>query len=108
MRVGEAEGERAPEQVGGGADVAAVVRAAAGGAEVAGRARGERAGVVVERAELGAVAVGLLEVVAEDLLVLADALAGEPLEPVGEALVQRRRAASSRSRGRRPRGRGCA
>ena len=49
----------------------------------------ERAGLVVDRAELGAVAVGLLEVVAEDLLVLGHAVAGRALEPVGELLVQR-------------------
>ncbi len=78
-----------PSRLAAALDVAAVVRAAAGRAEVAACARGERAGVVVDRAELGAVAVGLLEVVAEDLLVLADALAGEPFEPVGEVLVQR-------------------
>ena len=42
----------------------------------------------VGRLELGAVAVCLLEVVAEDLVVLADAIAGALLEPVGVALVQ--------------------
>ena len=80
---------RAAEQVRGGVDVAAVVCAAAGRAEVpAARSASARASSS-SGPELGAVAVGLLEVVAEDLLVLADALAGEPLEPVGELLVQR-------------------
>ena len=38
--------------------------------------------------ELGQVVVGALEVVAEDLVVLAGALAGLALDPVGEARVQ--------------------
>ena len=49
---------------------------------------GEGAGVLVGWAELGAVAVGLLVVVAEDLVVLGDAVADELFEPVGEAFVQ--------------------
>ena len=65
----------AAEQVGGGAHVGAVVGAPAGRAEVAGRARAS-ASASSPVAELRAVAVGLLEVVAEDLVVLADALAG--------------------------------
>ena len=52
----------------------------------------ELAPVVVERAELREVAVGLLEVVAEDLLELdlAAALAVDAVGPVDEALVERR------------------
>ena len=91
--VGGQERGGAAEQVRAGVDVAAVVGAPAGGAEVAAGARGEGAGVVVERAELGAVAVGLLEVVAEDLVVLADALAGD----AARASRRSARAASARS-----------
>ena len=44
--------------------------------------------MLVDRAELGAVAVGLLEVVADDLLELDDAGGRAVLEPAREALVQ--------------------
>ena len=43
---------------------------------------------LVDGAELGAVAVALLEVVPEDLLVLGDPRGDEALQPVGEPLVQ--------------------
>jgi hypothetical protein len=46
--------------------------------------------VLVERSELGQIAVGLLEVIAEDLLVLSHPLSGGPLEPACETLVQLR------------------
>ena len=47
--------------------------------------------MVVERAELGEVAVRLLEVVAEDLLVLGRApVAVDAVGPLDEALVKRR------------------
>src|SRR6266516_7319990 len=45
-------------------------------------------GVVVDRAELGPVPVRLLEVEAEDLLVLTDPVTRLAFEPVCEALVQ--------------------
>src|SRR5581483_11041398 len=56
------------------------------------RANARRAAEVVERSQLGQVAVRLLEVVAEDLLVLGlpPALAVDAIGPVDEALVQRR------------------
>ena len=59
----EEGGSAAP--VGAGPDVTAVVRTAAGDAEVAGRARGECAGLDIDRPELLAVVVGLFEVVAD-------------------------------------------
>ncbi len=46
--------------------------------------------MVVERAELRQVAMGLLEVVAEDLLVLGCALAVHAVRPLDELLVERR------------------
>ena len=69
----------------------------------------ELASVVVERAELEQVAPRLLEVVAEDLLVLrlAAALAVDALGPVGESPWRSTGRASGRGGRRRP-GRGCA
>ena len=92
-RAGVAFGQQrdgAAEQVGGGAHVAAAERAPAGRRELLGRARPSSLPVVVERAELAQVPVRLLEVVAEDLLVLglAAALAVDALGPVGEPLVE--------------------
>ena len=69
----------------GGAVVLPERRAAAGGGQAAPRRRGQLA--VVGQPELGAVAAGLLEVVAEDLVQL-DELGAVLLEPGGEALVQ--------------------
>ena len=81
---------RAPEEVGGGRHVAAREGAPAGRGEPRRRPQPQVAPVVVERPQLGEVAVRLLEVVAEDLLVLglAVALAVHALRPVDEALVK--------------------
>ena len=49
--------------------------------------------MVVQRAELGEVAVRLLEVVAEDLLVLRRAFAVDAVRPLDELLVERRASA---------------
>ena len=68
----------------------------------------ERALLIAGRTELAAEAIGLLEVVAEDLLELRQPVADDPLEPGGEVLVEGRSKSSSGWRGRRPRGRGCA
>ena len=81
------EGDRSLGQVHRGAVVRALEGSLASRAEMARGARRERR---VRISELGAVAVCRLEVVAEDLVVLADAIAGALLEPVGVALVQRR------------------
>ena len=81
------EGDRSLGQVRRGAVVRTLEGSLAPRAEMAGGARRERR---VRISELGAVSVRLLEVIAEDLVVLADAIAGALLEPVGVALVQRR------------------
>ena len=67
-------------------------RPSTGVGELRGGALGDRAALGVERPELGAVAVRLLEVVAEDLLelLLAAALPVDALGPGDEALVHRR------------------
>ena len=54
----------------------------------AARTASVRGGVVVDRPELLAVPICLLEVVAQDLVVLGSTLADLCLEPVGEALVE--------------------
>ena len=80
---------RGPEQQahrGGG--VATGERATAGRAEMLGRPRGERSSVVRHRPKLLTQPERLLEVVAEDLVVLGHAVAGARLEPVGVALMQ--------------------
>ncbi len=56
--------------------------------EPLGRPGGERGGARVARSERDAVPEGLLEVVADDLLELAQPVLGRQLEPGGEALVQ--------------------
>ena len=53
----------------------------------------ERPPVVVQRAEVGEVAVRLLEVVAEDLLVLGRTLAVDAVRPLDELLVEGRASA---------------
>ena len=50
----------------------------------------ERALLIAGRTELAAEAVGLLEVVTEDLLDLPHPVADDPLEPGGEVLVEGR------------------
>ena len=99
---------RASEQPRRRVHVSATGSPSAGLGEPFGRAHSERADLVVHRAELRPVAVALLEVVAEDLLVLGDSRR----RPVARASRRTARAASpaasSRSPGRRRRGRGCA
>ena len=73
------------EQAHGGAVVLAELRPVAAGGQAAPRRRGQH--VVVGQPELGAVAAGLLEVVAEDLVQL-DELGPVLLQPGGEALVE--------------------
>jgi hypothetical protein len=82
------EGKATCEQVAGGAGVATVPRTAAGGGETARGARRQRVRFLVGWAQFGPIAAALLEVVAEDLLVFVDALAGEELEPSGELFVE--------------------
>src|SRR5262249_39661609 len=81
-RVGGADGECPCARFGPRPMAAGLDRAPARGGEVVCCALAERAGRGVGRAELLAVPVCLLEVVAEDLLVLADAAADAPFEPV--------------------------
>ena len=92
-RAGSSGGEqvdRAAQQAGGRGQVATRERAPAGRAELVGRARGDRPALGVERPELAPVAIGLLEVVAEDLLelLLPAALLVDPLGPGHEPLVE--------------------
>ena len=102
------QGRRTSEQPGRGVDVGAPRSPPSGRRETPGGTCAERLCLVVDGAELGAVEVALLEVVPEDLLVLGDPRGDQALQPVGELLVQGLRGASSRSRGRRHPGRGCA
>ncbi len=77
------------EQVRGGRRVAARERPASRRGQPPGAVGTERAAVVVERPELGQIAMRLLEVVAEDLLVLRRALAVDAVGPLDELLVER-------------------
>ena len=79
-----------PEERRGGGHVAAVEGSATGRREMPSGSPGESSHVLAGLAELRPVAVGLLEVVTDDLLVLGQALGDGPLEPVGEALVEDR------------------
>ena len=82
--------ERALEHHDGCGKVLASERAPPRDGEERTRLTGERERMLVRRDELGAVAMGLFEVVGEDLVVLAEApsFAGLLLEPAGEALVE--------------------
>jgi hypothetical protein len=83
------QSRRAAEKICGGGHVAAPECSSARGRELVERAHAELVAVVVERTELRQEAVRLLEVVAEDLLVLgAVAVAVHALAPIGKALVQ--------------------
>jgi hypothetical protein len=94
IRVGpRAQDDRALEQIGGSAAIARGERPPPGVAQVGRCARGQLAVAVVSGAtELRAVFVGLLEVVADDLVGRAPAV-GAPEEPVGVGHVQVRAAA---------------
>ena len=76
---------RSPQERAAGGEVAAVEGAAAGGSEMAGGTGGEVGELRIAGVELRAVAVGLLEVVADDLVALDELVRREP---VGEALVE--------------------
>jgi hypothetical protein len=67
--------------------ITALERMVAPGKETCGRLLSERDGPLVERAKLPAIAVGLLEVIAENLVEL-DQRRPVDGEPAGEALVQ--------------------
>ena len=56
--------------------------------ETLGRNPAEPSAFIVDRAELGAIAVRRLEVIADDLLVLHEPFGRGALEPTREALVQ--------------------
>ena len=91
QRVDRQAGSRAAQQVRGGRHVAARHGPAAGRSQLLGRAGADQPRMVVDRAQLGQVAIRLLEVVAEDLLVLLRAAlaAVQLLRPLGEPLVKR-------------------
>jgi hypothetical protein len=82
------DGGRAPEEVGGGGIVASREGAPARRAEERGRARAERFRSLGRRSEGHEVRARLLELISQDLLVLRHRVAGDPLEPLGEPLVQ--------------------
>ena len=77
----------APEQAAGRAEVTARVRSAAGGGKSRGCATGEVVETGIGAVEFGPVAVGALQVVADDLVLLDERRV--PIEPVGKGLVQR-------------------
>src|ERR1700680_914382 len=77
----------AHEQLRRGGHIAACQRAQAGRGETFRRTFGESSRLAGS-SELGMVSVGLFEVVAEDLLILAHAIGDHSLEPPCEALVQ--------------------
>ncbi len=82
------QGHRAPEQRHRARHVAACERAPARRGEAPGALLADLATAGVERAELGEVATGLLEVVAEDLLELDAAILVRDVGPRDEALVE--------------------
>ena len=114
-RAGREQVDAPAQQVGRRRVVAASQGALPRREQQAGRAGGDPRRPVVGRPQLQAVPRGLLEVVPDDLLVLRHAVAGHPLEPVGEALVElrpgllrhrrrrRRRGSAGGGTGRRPR-----
>jgi hypothetical protein len=75
------------QQTGGGRSVVSGQRSLPGRAELRSGRAGQRPGVVVRRPELRAGSVGLFQVVADQLLLLAHALPGHLLQPEGETLV---------------------
>src|SRR6188472_1797258 len=78
------------EQPARGAHVAALVRPMPRPGQPSARPSGEGADMFVPLAEPFPIVVRLLQVIAKDLLVLDDTIAGARLEPVGEALVENR------------------
>ena len=82
------ERHRPAQEAGRGAHVAAHERAVRRRGEPACRLGAEPVGVIVDRAELRPVQIGLLEMEAEDLRVLGHAIADDALQPAGVDLVQ--------------------
>ena len=78
----------ATQEVGGRVLVISPERTHASRTQVRGGTAAERAGQVIGQAELGSIALPLLQVVCDDLLVLDEPVAGNSLEPVGEAGVK--------------------
>ena len=76
------------EQAGRGGNVKSVECPAAGGDQGFRSPPTERPCSTIDRRELDAISVGLLEVEADQLLDLVAAISGGPLQPVGEALVE--------------------
>ena len=87
-RPGGAEVDGAPEEGDGRMGVAALLGRLSGRGDERERPVGEEPGGGRVVAELDAIAVGLLEVVAEDEVVLAGIGCRAGLQPVGEALVE--------------------
>ena len=103
------EESRGPaEEVDGRAEIASLGRATSGRGKTAGCSLAQRARLVIENAEFGAVAVGLFKVVAEDLLVLGHPVARCPFEPGREQLVEGGTKPLRGGAGTPRRGRGCA
>ena len=96
--IGRKERRRAPQQVRGGRHVAAREGPPARRPQPLRRLAADLAAAVVERSQLRQVAVGLLQVVAEDLLVLAGPVAVHLVGPGHEPLVQRRALALEQAR----------
>ena len=86
-RLGRKQLDHTAEEPLGSSRVAAITRSLGATGEPFGRPSGELRGDVVERPELGPVAVGLLEVVADDLVQL-DQVGAVLLEPEGKSLVE--------------------
>src|SRR3954449_1385226 len=82
---GRKQGKGTRDQVGTSRSVAAQERPAAGAPEPLSRLAADRACRLVDRAELGPTAIGLLEVIPEHLLVLGRAFAGGSFEPARKA-----------------------
>jgi len=79
---------RAPQETGRGMHVATGEGALAGAGQPLSRAQAQRTAVVVQRPELGQIAMRLFEVVGGDLGVLGGAVAVHEVGPRREPLVQ--------------------
>ena len=81
------QGGRSVQQTGGGRSIVSHQRPLPGRAKLRSGPAGQRPGMVVRRPELHAESEGLLQVVADQLLLLGHALPGHLLQPEGETLV---------------------
>src|SRR5207249_4652016 len=89
VRVGAWKQRGGPtEEVRGSGDIESQERAVPGGAEARGRRAADRKPVLAEWAERTPVRVRLLQVVAQDFLVLRHVVRGASLQPGRKALVQ--------------------